>query len=303
MGELKNVSWIILALVSTVFISASGLLDKFILSIHSFNPKSYIICQILIQQLFIIPIFIFAGVEFTYPVSIFAILLGSFQVIPAIYYMRAMQNDEVSRVTALEYLYLIFVLLGAAVLLGETLTLKHYIGGLLLTVSVVLVSYRFKGNDSLPGISPAVKQFYIYWVFTAFYYLALKYLLASMNEWNLFAWSSVGNLLMVAPLLTDKGVRRDTLNFFGNRTSAIGALLSEETFHFFGVICSISAYALGSVSMVTTVGALQPFMTLISVLALSQFKPGLITEELNSNTLVQKFMSVVLVSIGIYFIY
>jgi hypothetical protein len=55
--------------------------------------------------------------------------------------------------------------------------------------------------------------------------------------------------------------------------------------------------------MVTTVGALQPFMTLISVIVLSQFKPGLITEELNSNTLVQKFMSVVLVSIGIYFIY
>jgi hypothetical protein len=124
-----------------------------------------------------------------------------------------------------------------------------------------------------------------------------------MNEWNFFAWSSVGNLIMVAPLLTDKGVRRDTLNFFGNHTSAIGALLSEETFHFLGVICSISAYALGSVSLVTTVGALQPFMTLISVVALSQIKPGLLNEELNSSTLVQKFMSVVLVSIGIYFIY
>ena len=214
-----------------------------------------------------------------------------------------MQNEEVSRVTALEYLYLIFVLLGAAILLGETLTLKHYIGGLLLTVSVVLVSYRFKGKDSLPGISPAVKQFYIYWAFTAFYYLALKYLLGSMNEWNFFAWSSVGNLIMVAPLLTDKGVRRDTLNFFGNHTAAIGALLSEETFHFFGVICSISAFALGSVSLVTTVGALQPFMTLISVLALSQLKPGLLNEEINSSTLVQKFMSVVLVAVGIYFIY
>lgn len=296
-------SWIILALISTVFFSASGLLDKFILNTHSFDSKSYIICQILVQQLFLIPIFIFAGVEFTYPVSIFAILLGSLQVIPAIYYMRAMQDEEVSRVTALEYLYIVFVFLGAAVLLGETLTLKHYVGGLLLTVSVVLVSYRFKGNDSLPGISPAIKQFYIYWAFTAFYFLALKYFLASMNEWNLFAWSSVGNLIMVAPLLTDKGVRRDTLNFFENHMSAIVPLLSEETFHFLGVICSISAYALGSVSLVTTVGALQPFMTLISVVAVSQFKPGLLNEELNSNTLVQKFISVVLVCIGIYFIY
>jgi drug/metabolite transporter (DMT)-like permease len=297
------VSWIIFALIGTFFFAASGLLDKFILSTHFFDSKPYIICQIFVQQLFIIPIFMFAGVEFIYPISIFAILLGSLQVIPAIYYMKAMQNEEVSRVAALEYLYLIFVFLGAAVLLGETLTPKHYIGGLLLTVSVLLVSYRFKGNDSLPGISPAIKQFYIYWAFTAFYYIALKYFLASMNEWNFFAWSSVGNLIMVAPLLTDEGVRRETLDFFGNHTSAIGALLSEETFHFLGVICSISAIALGSVSLVTTVGALQPFMTLISVVALSQFKPGLLNEELNSSTLVQKFMSVVLVSIGIYFVY
>lgn len=296
-------SWIILALLSTIFFSASGLLDKFILSIDSFNSKSYIICQILVSQLFVIPIFILAGVEFIYPTSIFVILLGSVQVLPAIYYMKAMQNEEVSRVTALEYLYLIFVFLGAAVLLGETLTIKHYIGGLLLTVSIVLVSYRFKGNDSLPGLSPAIKQFCVYWVFTAFYYLALKYFLATINEWNLFAWSSLGNLIMVVPLLADKGVRKDTLNFFRGSKSAIGALLSEEAFHFLGVICSIFAYALGSVSLVTTVGALQPFMTLMSVVALSQFKPGLFNEELSSSTLVQKFMSVILVSIGIYFMY
>jgi uncharacterized membrane protein len=296
-------NWIILALISTVFFAIAGLLDKFILSTHSFDSKFYIVCQIILQQLFIIPVFLFAGVEFTYPASIFAILLGSFQVIPAIFYIKAMQNEEVSRVTALENVYPIFVLLGAAVLLGETLTFKHYIGGLILTVGAVLVSYRFKGNGGLPGISPAIKQFYVYWAFTAFYYLALKYLLASMNEWNLFAWSSVGNLIMVAPLLADEGVRRETLNFFGNHTSAIGALISEETFHSLGMICSISAIALGSVSLVTTVGTLQPFMTLISVVALSQFKPGLISEELNSGALMQKFMSVVLVSVGICFIH
>jgi uncharacterized membrane protein len=294
-------SWLILALVSTIFFAASGLLDKFILSARSLDPKSYIICQIFVQQLFIIPIFVFAGVEFTYPTSIFAILLGIVQVVPSIYYLRAMQEEEVSRVTALEYLYIIFVFIGAAVLLGESLTLKNYVGGLFLTISVVLVSYRFKGNGR-PGISPAIKQFYIYWTFTAFYYLALKYFLVSMNEWNLFAWSSLGNLLMVVPLLANKSVRIGALNFFGNGRSAIGALLSEETFHFLGLICSISAYALGSVSLVSTVGALQPFITLMSVVALSQFKPGLLDEDLTSNTLIQKILSVILVSIGIYFI-
>ena len=295
--------WLILALISTFLFSASGLLDKFILSDHSFDSKSYIVCQIIVGQLFAIPIFIFAGIEFTYPLSIFAVILGSLQVIPSIYYLRAMKEEEVSRVAALEYLYLIFVFLGAAILLGETLTLKNYVGGLLLIVSVVLGSHRFNSSGSLPGISPAIRQFYIFWVFTAFYYLALKYFLSSMNEWNFFAWSSLGNLIMVLPLMTNTGVRKETLNFFGNRTTAVGALFSEEIFHFLGVICSIFALALGSVSLVTSVEALQPFTTLISVVVISQFRPGVIDEDLSSNALIQKFVSIILVSVGIYFMF
>jgi hypothetical protein len=99
-----------------------------------------------------------------------------------------------------------------------------------------------------------------------------------MNEWNFFAWSSLGNLIMVLPLMANMGVRKETLNFLGNRTMALGALFSEEAFHFLGVICSIFALALGSVSLVTSVEALQPFTTLISVVVISLFKPGCLTK-------------------------
>ncbi len=107
---------------------------------------------------------------------------------------------------------------------------------------------------------------------------------------------------MLMPLLFDKEIRRGSFAFFSVSKISLGALLSGEAFHFVGVICSISAYALGSVSLVSTVGALQPFITLISVIGLSQFRPGLIEEELSSNTLAQKFISVILVSAGIYLI-
>jgi len=288
---------------STISFAASGILDKFILNNYSANSKSYIICQILAQQIFVIPIFLFAGVEFTYPNSLFAIFLGAIQIIPSIYYMKAMQTEEVSRVTSLEYLYLILVFLGAGVLLGESLTLRHYLGGFLLTCSVLMISYRFGDNRGWNGISPVMKQFYVYWAFTALYYLALKYFLTSMNEWNLFAWSSIGNLIVLFPLLADRSIRRASFSFFTNRKIAVGVLLSEEVFHFLGVMCSISAYAMGSVSLVSTVGALQPFITLISVIGLSQFRPGMIDEELSSGALAQKFVSVILVSIGICLIY
>jgi len=162
------VSWLILALMSTISFAASVILDKFILNNYSANSKSYIICQILVQQIFVIPIFLFAGVEFTYPNSLSAIFLGAIQVIPSIYYLKAMQTEEVSRVTSLEYLYLILVFLGAGFLLGESLTLRHYLGGFFLICSVLMISYRFGDNCGFKGISPVMRQFYVYWALSLF---------------------------------------------------------------------------------------------------------------------------------------
>ncbi len=71
---------------------------------------------------------------------------------------------------------------------------------------------------------------------------------------------------------------------------------------FLGIIFSIFAYALGSVALVTSVGALQPMLTLILVVALGLFLPGRVKEELDRNSLVQKGLSFVVVVIGIYFV-
>jgi transporter family protein len=298
------VDWLVFALVGTVFFSAAGVLDKFLLSSYTCDSKAYIICQVLAQQVFTIPILAIIGIDFVYPESAMAMALGALQLLPSLFYLRAVQVEEASRVAALEYFYPVFVFLGAFLFLGESLAPKHCIGGLLLVISVLLISYKHKGKGSfsLSPLSPALRPFISYWISMAIYCIALKYLLASMNEWQLYAWSSLGSLMAALPLLLNPSVRVEVLGFFKSGTSAVGTLVSEETFMFLGIIFSIFAYALGSVALVTSVGALQPMMTLILVVVLGIFLPGRVKEELDRNSLIQKGLSSIVIIIGIYLV-
>jgi transporter family protein len=301
---IEKVDWLFFALIGTIFFSAAGVLDKLLLSSYACDSKAYIVCQVLAQQIFTIPILVIIGIDFAYPESAMAMALGALQILPSLFYLRAVQVEEASRVAALEYFYPVLVFLGAFIFLGENLALKHCVGGLLLVISVLLVSYRNKGKSSLgvSSISPALRPFVFYWISMAIYCIALKCLLESMGEWQLYAWSSLGSLMTALPLLASPSVRGEVLGFFQSGTSAVGTLISEETFMFLGIISSIFAYALGSVALVTSVGALQPMLTLILVVALGLFLPGRVKEELDRNSLVQKSLSFIIVIIGIYFV-
>lgn len=306
-----GLEWIVFAFLSTVFFSAAGLLDKLLLSSYANDSKAYIVCQILIQQIFTLPVIAIVGMDFIYPESLYAVIFGCLQVLPSFYYMRAMQIEEASKVTALEYVYPLFVFIGSVLLLGEVLEMKQCAGVLMLLAGTLLISYRnngSKGSKHQAGIlalSPAIKPFLSYWIMTALYYLSMKYLLISIDEWHLYTWSSLGSLVAIMPLIIVHSTRLEVMNFFGRGNHAIGALISEEAFQFMGTISSIFAYAIGSVSLVSSVGALQPILTVLLILALGSFAPRLtseIKERTDRNALIQKSFSFLIVLTGIYLV-
>ena len=312
-----DLEWLILAFLGTVFFSGAGVLDKLLLSKCTNDSKAYIVCQVLAQQLFTIPILLIVGPKFMYPESLIALLFGCLQIFPAFFYMKAMQTEEASKVSAMEYVYPVFVFIGSIFLFGEVLDLKCCAGGLLLIVGTLLLSYKKNaiGGGSisrgpkiltnLVALSPAIKPFMSYWILTAIYYLSLKYLLVSMDEWHLYIWSSFGGLMVVLPLLGKQSIRSEVTDFFAGGGVAVGALISEEIFQFLGLIFSMFAYAIGSVTLVSSVGALQPILTVFLILGLGVLAPKL-AKEMNERTdrraLAQKGISFLVVMIGIYFV-
>jgi len=297
--------WLVFALIGTVLYSAGGLLDKLIMGSHIEDSKAYVVCQVLASQLFTIPLIVVIGMDFIYPESIFALIIGVLQVLPGIYYIRAIKVEEASKVNALECMHLLPVIMGSVFLLGETLTLKNYAGCIMLLAGTLLITCKHDKSSGFASISPVIRPIMAYCLFTAVYLLSMKYLLTSIDEWHLYAWSSIGTLIAILPLIGIQSTRREVRYFFAKGKSAILALISCETLMFLGIICSIFAYAFGSVTLVTSVSALQPITTLLLALVLGLFMPEIankINENTDNKSLMSKCPSFLIVLVGIYFI-
>ncbi len=290
------------ALIGAASLAITGVVDKFILDKYVKSCYAYLISLVLIQQIFTIGIFLIMGSGFVYPQSFYAMAAGAAQVILWLSYLRALQVEETSRVAALVYVYPIFVFPAAFFFLGEALSLRDYAGGIILVMSALLVSYRphVKGGPLI--LSPALKYMLIFWLFSALYAVAAKYLLSFMDEWHLIMWSSLGNLLMILPFLGIKRIRDEAFGYLQGGMFLLTALVADEIFDFLGRGALIFAYALGSVALVSSVAALQPFLTLIYVITLGIFIPGVLTEELDSRTLALKLAAVFLIVMGVYLV-
>ncbi len=295
-------TWLLFALLSTAFFAVAVIVDKLLLSRYVRNPTAYLLALIIFQQVFVVLIAAIVGWDFVYPFSLFAVAAGFGQAAMYVSYLRALQIEEASRVTSLIFVYPLLVFLGSAALLGEVLTPRHYAGGVLLVASALLVSYRAPIGGGQPLLSPALKHLSFFWLFAALFAIGVKYLLDFMDEWHLFIWASLGTLLAILPLLADRSIRSEIMGYLSGGTFLWRAMLVEEFFDFLGRLFSIFAFALGPVSLVSAVGALQPTITLLYVLLLGLFLPGLLEEELERRTLALKFIAGVMVVVGVYLV-
>jgi uncharacterized membrane protein len=293
-------SWLALACCSSAAFSASVLVDKSLLGCCIRSSTAYLLALVLFQQIFVVLAVAFLGLGFVYPYSLSALAVGAVQAAMYATYLRALTIEEASRVTSMIFVYPVFVFLGGALLLGEVLSPRHYAGGLILVASALLVSHR-PTRGSL-AFSPALKPLFAFWLFAALYALGIKYLSGFMDEWHIFIWTSLGTLFAVVPLMADEDLRAETLGFFLKGPGIMGAMALEEIFDLMGRLFSIFAYASGPAALVSAVGALQPTITLVFILILGLFMPGLLAEEADRNAVAVKFLAGLMVAAGIYLI-
>lgn len=282
-------------------LAVTGILDKFLLSRFVRDPLAYLAALVIMQQAMILAIPFYLGWGLVYPQTLYALATGTFQVILWAAYLRALQQEETSRVAALVYVFPVLVFLGAFLFLGESLQMGDYLGGALLVCSAMLISYR-PDRQRGASISPALKHMAVFWFFTAAYALASKYLLGFMTAWHLILWSSLGSLLSVLPILWRKEVRRESLAYFRGGAFLLLALFANEIFDLLGRGAFIFAYGQGSVALVSSVAAMQPFITLLYVILLGWFFPGIVFEEMDRKTVAIKAAAVLLIVAGVYLV-
>ena len=115
-------------------------------------------------------------------------------------------------------------------------------------------------------------------------------------------WLSIGNLIAVQYFILGKDIRSEIRGYLQSGKTFTSAIISKEIFSLSGRGALIFAYSLGSVALVSSVAALQPFFTLVYILILGIFRPGLLEEEKDKRTLILKVLAVFLIIVGIYFV-
>lgn len=137
--------WIIFALLSAVFAALVGIFGK--VGIKGIDSTLATSVRGVVMAVFLVLVSLILGKAkllhtIENRVLVFIILSGVAGALSWLFYFFALKTGPVSGVAALDRLSVVFVLIIAAIFLGEHLTWKTGIGGVLITAGAVLMTLK-----------------------------------------------------------------------------------------------------------------------------------------------------------------
>lgn len=283
--------WFLLALIATVFYSVVNISDKVLVSKYIKNPLlGVIVCDI--TMIPVIGIAFLVSPPKILKMNEFLMVLAAtlFGIAGVLLYFKALQRTEASRiVVALQSLPL-FVLVLAVIFLGEILSYAQIFGIISIVVAATLVS---EGKISKNKWIFAAFLCSLLWVMEA---IVIKYLLGSVDYWSLFLWSSLMALSIYAIALPLYFKELKSTIIAKPKLLAFGFLSAGS--YFIAYILELMALTVGYVSLVSAIGALQPFIVLAFAFVVSRFAPFLFKESFDIKSTIIKMGSVILAVFG-----
>ena len=283
--------WFLLAFVATIIASITNISDKVLVSKYLKNPfLGTIVCNIagipILSAAFLLkPPEILSMEEF---VRVFIAVL--FGIAGTLLYFKAMQKAEASRVLVTLQAFPVFVLVFAIIFLGETPSYVQIAGIVLVVIATMLVSAG-KLDKNRWALATLLCSFL--WAINA---VTIKHILASVDYWSLFLWSSA-MILAIYVLALPLYFKELKSSLLAKPRLLTFAFLSQGSF-FTSYVLRLLAFSIGYVSLVSVVGALQPFIVLAFAFVVSRFAPFLFKETFDVKSAITKIASVVLAVFG-----
>ncbi|MFH1445615.1 MAG: DMT family transporter [Nanoarchaeota archaeon] len=287
--------WVLLAILAAFIWAAVNIVDKYVLTKWVKNPVVPVIFTGIIGITAGIIILLFRGVTlFSIPNFIWVIISGILHTIMTWLFFSSVKHDEVSRVIPVFYLTPVFVLIFAAIFLGEVFTPIKYLGIAFLIISAIAVSIRFPFRIRLgkgfwfmllAAISSAVVA------------VITKHLLNSADYWTVFAYMKIASIFVLIPVMF---LYLPDLVAIGKKhgKKPIIVMAANETVNIFALFLFTIATAVGFVTLVQSLSSVQPFFVLLFAVILSIFFPKILKEEVSKKTVFLKLMATVFVVVG-----
>lgn len=305
--------WFILALLAPVVWALGNHIDAFLVKYfikdetggESHGVGSLIIVSCLVGIL-ILPITFFLNPEVFSVVKetrLILIAVGFLEGLSVLAYLYAVMEDDIASVTAWFNTIPIFNLVLGFLVLGEVITKTQFIGFLVITIGLIVLSVKRTEIGLL-----FKKKVALLMLFASFAYglmtILFKFGAEVESFWVSSFWQYVGlSILGLIFFIFIKPYRDSFLKIFANKGLKFYSINAVNEFLFItGTMISNYASLLAPVALVSLVGSFQPVIVIIFGLAIALFSKTKNEESLSIKERIVQFVGILLTIAGLPFI-
>lgn len=297
-------NWFIIALITPIAHSIVNHLDKYLLSKYfKGGTVGALVLFSSIFAIFALPFIYFFNANAISLKTTDALLLmlnGVFIVLAYICYFYALDKDEASFVAPLFQLIPVLGFILGYFILGETLSVKEFIGSLIVIAGAVILSIEL-GDSRIKVKKAVILLMFGSSLLYAINAVVFKFVTETqMQFWPALFWDLLGKALFgILIFLCIKSYRQEFIAIFKqNKAPILTMSVFGEILALVGEGALVFATLLAPVALVQVVSGFQPMFVFIIGVLLTLFLPRFGQESLKGRHLVQKLVGIVIIIVG-----
>lgn len=302
---------IILAIVSAVFYATTNHIDKYLISkaVKNADYRALILVSTIIAGGVMALIYLFVcnfSLGFDIP-SILLLLFNSvLYTIALIFWFKALSRDDTTIVVIMFQLIPVFMLLLSPLVLSDQhISLLQLVGGLLITLAAVFLTYEptHKKFNKEKLITLAIMAFVS--LAYAIWFIIERYINQTHDFSQTILWSNI-TLLIVGILIFVfiKSFRKSFSKMLKtNGPKVIGLNLVNEMLNSFGGVFSTFAGTMASVALVSFImQGVQPFAVMLIGLVITKLFSKIEKEKITKVEIIKRVIAIIVCIVGLGFI-
>jgi uncharacterized membrane protein len=301
-------NWILLSFLAALLWGIVNILDKVIVVTQvKFHWSRMILDSIVGLTVCLFLVLVGVSISSNLKVILISVVAGLLLYCFNYLYYKALETADVSVVSAWLQSVPVFSAVWGVIFFQEIYGWIVYVGVLFVILGSVFVNAEEKETYKLVIINGKNWKNATLYIIPGVFILSInyalqKYLLQFSDTWTIFFWARIGAFLFtMTVLITSKKIR----DGFGNTVRNLGArsyfiIGIIEWINLAGVYFLLKAYSIGSVTLVTTVSAIQPVLVLILSVACSWIfkQKKQILPKVNSSVFLVRLISLLFIIIG-----
>ena len=228
------------------------------------------------------------------------VLTGMITIWSTFLYFKALEGEQTSNINILFQTFPVMALILAYLFLGETITVKQFIGFIFILSAAVGVSFqpRKKGEKTLS------KAFFLILFFnfmTAISSVLIKFAIDTTSFSQVLSYESLGIALGgLLVFILFPGIRKAFIaNIKIVKRKTVKIIFINEGLFVLAKSLGFYALVLGPVALVTVLSGTQAFFGIIFGFTLTKLFPKLFKEDISSGGIIKKMGFAVLIVVGI----